>query len=88
MAVIPLTVSGGGRQVVLREVSRFGGSTRIFPRTVLPPIVTINSAGPHSFSMTHYLTIGRRIQWTWVILHTTHIGEYRMSKDIVYERLW
>lgn len=116
MTAIPLAVSvtGRGRRIVLRETYRLyklrptplcpddrGSLTWIFPHAILPAFTTIKSAGPHSVPMTEALTLHQRIHWSWIIFHTTYLGEYReveehrwgddgdgQGKEIIYERLY
>ncbi len=62
----------------------------IFPRVLLPTYVVT------PWKLTESLTVRRQIYWTWVIFHTTHLGDYREVKDYnwgqgeerIYERLY
>lgn len=94
MAAIPLSITGSGRRVVLRETYRLyklkptplcpddrGSITWTFPRAILPAFTTFKSGGHGSVSITEALTFRQQIRWSWIIFHATHLGDYREVKE-------
>lgn len=101
MAAVTLTFSP--RRVALRETYRIyklkytpgcpddtGTYNWVFPRVFLPMYVVT------PWKQTESLPVRQQIYWTWVIFHTTYLGDYRTVKEYtwgqgeerVYERLY
>lgn len=86
------------RRVVIRESLRhykpgwYPGNVAsykwVFPQAFLPSYVVPSSRG-----IPEDLSVRQKVYWSWVIFHTTHIGEYHeihedKGEEHVYERLY
>jgi hypothetical protein len=100
ISVLPVT--GPLRQVVLRRMTSLYhvnptvlAERNLFPRMIMPPYMRIESGYLGMKPITSALTLKRQFYYTWIILHTTYLGEYTtveetggQSRRETFERLY